>query len=190
MNSIRHCQFFIILSVASFITFSFSFPLHQVTDQLQYENSNLTSSEFSASLESLQKKIGYEFKKVDLLRRAMTHASYAGENNKGLSNLGLDVIKTSIALNCFQKDIDISASDLNRQITKVTEVNSCAMDGLKLGLHNIIRVPVKGNSSAPPVVCSGFRGLFGAIAVDTGKADDAGNVFLNVHRGISGTFSF
>ncbi|KAI3987728.1 hypothetical protein MKX01_028462 [Papaver californicum] len=188
MNSIHRFQCFIILSV-TFITISFSFPI-QVTDQLQYENSKMASSEFSTSLETLQKRIGYEFKNVNLLRRAMTHASYSGENNKGLSNLGLDVIKTSIALYCFKKDIDISVSDLNRQITKITEVNSCAIEGTRLGLQNIIRVPAKGNSSAPPVVCSGFRGLFGAIAIDTGKADDAGNVFWNVHRGISSTFLF
>ncbi|KAI3858453.1 hypothetical protein MKW98_021818 [Papaver atlanticum] len=188
MNSIHHFQFFIILSL-SFIAISLSFPF-QVTDQLQYDNLQMTSSEFSTSLETLQKRIGYEFKNVNLLRRAMTHASYSGENNKALSDLGLDVIKTSIALNCLKKDIDISVRDLNSQITKVTEVNTCAIEGTRLGLQNIIRVPMKGNSSAPPVVCSGFRGLFGAIAVDTGKADDAGNVFWNVHRGISSTFLF
>lgn len=188
MKSLRHFQLFIIFSLAS-IAISFSLPF-QVTDQLQYENSQLTSSEFSTSLETLQKRIVYEFKNINLLRRAMTHASYSGENNKALSDLGLDVIKTSIALNCLKKDIDISVRDLNRQITKVTEVNTCAIEGTRLGLQNIIRVPVKGNSSAPPVVCGGFRGLFGAIAVDTGKADDAGNVFWNVHRGISSTFIF
>ncbi|KAI3985810.1 hypothetical protein MKX01_026596, partial [Papaver californicum] len=127
----------------------------------------LSFSQFSQEMNSIHQFTS----NVNLLRRSMTQASYSGENNKGLSNFGLDVIKTSIALNCNLSE-------------------SCAIEETRLGLQNIIRVPIKGNSSAPPVVCSGFRDLFGAIAVDTGKVDDAGKVFLNVHRGISSTFLF
>jgi len=33
------------------------------------------------------------------------------------------------------------------------------------------------------VVCSAFRAMFGAIALDIGKSDDAGDIFWNVHGG-------
>lgn len=61
--------------------------------------------------------------------------------------------------------------------------SSCAVDAMRLGLQKIVRVSPKTNSSTPTVVCGAFRAIFGAIAIDTGKSDDAGSVFWSVHGG-------
>lgn len=126
--------------------------------------------------------ISYNFKTISLLRRAMTHASFSEENNKALSILGAAVIETSASFHLISKDIDISAKELNRRLSQVSNVeSSCAVDGVHLGLHKVVRVSPKTNSSAPAVVCGAFRAIFGAIAIDTGKSDDAGNVFWTIH---------
>ncbi|KAG4932697.1 Protein NUCLEAR FUSION DEFECTIVE 2 [Glycine soja] len=142
------------------------------------------SSPFSTALETLQKQLGYTFKSIDLLRRAMTHASFSEENNKAFAILGASVIETSVSFHLLSRDVDLSSKELNRRLSQITNVDSsCAVDGTRLGLHKVVRVSPKTNSSAPAVVCGAFRAIFGAVAIDTGKSDDAGNVFWNLHGG-------
>ncbi|CAK9162354.1 unnamed protein product [Ilex paraguariensis] len=115
----------------------------------------------------------------------MTHSSYSEENNRALSILGESVIETWVSLRQLTKDIDVSPKDLNSLISEVSEVEtSCAVDGmkLKLKLQNIVRVSPKTDPSTPSVVCGAFRAMFGAIAVDTGRADMGGSKFGSVHE--------
>ncbi|KAK2663802.1 hypothetical protein Ddye_002376 [Dipteronia dyeriana] len=140
------------------------------------------SSPFETALETLQKQMGYNFTRIALLRRAMTHASFSEENNKALSILGESVIGTAVAFSCLRKDIEISPKDLNRRLSDISRVDSsCAVDGKRLGLQKVIRVSSKTDATAPVVVCGAFRAIFGAIAIDTGKPDNAGRFFLSVH---------
>ncbi|XP_052174717.1 protein NUCLEAR FUSION DEFECTIVE 2-like [Diospyros lotus] len=142
------------------------------------------TSPFSTALKTLQEQIGYAFKSISLLRRAMTHASYSEENNKALSILGASAIETEVSLRSLINDVDVSAKDLNRRISEISNVeSSCTADGMRLGLEKVVRVSPKTNSSAPAVVCGAFRAVFGAIAVDNGTADFAGAVFWRVHGG-------
>lgn len=90
--------------------------------------------------------------------------------------------RLSVAFSCLRKDMDISAKELNRQLTEISKVeSSCAADGERLGLQKVVRVSFKTNSTTPPIVCGAFRALFGAIAVDAGSSDDAGRFFLKFH---------
>ncbi|KAF5946457.1 hypothetical protein HYC85_016685 [Camellia sinensis] len=141
------------------------------------------SSPFSIALETLQNHIG-QVLSIGLLRRAMTHPSFSEESNKALSILGANVIETSVSLQSLTKNLDISSKDLNRLISEMSNVeSSCAVDGMRLALQKVVRVSPKTNSSSPSVVCGAFRAIFGAIAVDTQMADEAGNVFWRVHSG-------
>ncbi|PON61089.1 Ribonuclease III domain containing protein [Parasponia andersonii] len=156
--------------------------------QLRHQSSEPSSS-FSKALEILQKQIGYNFQSTGLLRRAMTHSSFSEENNRALSLLGASLIETSASLHYIQNDIDISAKDLTARVTDISKVEtSCARDGTRLGLPKVVRVSDRSrtNSSTPSVVCGAFRAIFGAIAIDTGKSDDAGTVFWAVHGGKAG----
>ncbi|XP_044479684.1 protein NUCLEAR FUSION DEFECTIVE 2-like [Mangifera indica] len=165
--------------------FAFSVPfLAGAAKEPHDQRLKYLSSPFEAALEMLQKQIGYNFKRIEVLRRAMTHPSFSEENNRALSILGANVIETSVSLHILRKDIEISPKDLNRRISEISNVeSSCAIDGLRLGIHKVIRVSPRTNSSIPAVVCGAYRAIFGAIAIDTNKSDDAGNVFWIVHGG-------
>nr|GEV85653.1 protein nuclear fusion defective 2 [Tanacetum cinerariifolium] len=142
------------------------------------------SSSFSASLETLQKHLNYEFQNVILLRRAMTHSSYSLENNKEFSILGERLIETTVALRSLTEDIDISLGDLNDKISEVSDVDtSCGADGMRLGLQEMVRVSSSTDSSTSSIVCDAFRAMLWTIALDSGKCDDAHNVFWAVHGG-------
>ncbi|KAH6798983.1 Ribonuclease III family protein [Perilla frutescens var. frutescens] len=143
------------------------------------------STPFSNALANLQNEINYTFEGVGLLRRAMTHSSYSGENNKALSILGESVIETSLALQSLRNDVDMSAKDLNLVISEASKVEgSCNTEGTRLGLQNIVRVAPKTNATAPSVVCGAYRALFGAIAIDAASSDKAGEVYRKIHSGV------
>ncbi|CAJ2664390.1 unnamed protein product [Trifolium pratense] len=144
-----------------------------------------SSSPFSTALETLQKQLGYNFTSVSLLRRAMTHASFSQENNKAFSIVGATIIESTVSFNLISKYIDISAKELNHKLSLISNVDSsCAVDGINLGLHKVVRVSSKTNSSSTAVVCGAFRSIFAAIAIDTGNPCNAGNFFLNIHGGL------
>ncbi|CAN0890255.1 Protein NUCLEAR FUSION DEFECTIVE 2 [Linum grandiflorum] len=153
----------------------------QATDSID-RRIELKLSPFSSALEALQKQINYSFQNDGLLRLAVTHSSYSIQSNKALSILGANIIDTAVAMQSLRRDIDISSTTLNKRIAQVSNVEaSCAKDGKQLGLDKVVRVSSKTDSSTPSVLCGAFRAIFGAVALDSGKADDAGKVFLNVH---------
>ncbi|KAF3588914.1 hypothetical protein F2Q69_00028016 [Brassica cretica] len=140
------------------------------------------SSPFATNLATLQSQIGYNFTNLNLLRRAMTHASFSQENNKALSVFGSHLIETSVSLHLLSKDIDTSSKALTRLIAEVSNVDSsCALDGNRLGLERVIRVSPKTDASNSAIVCGGFRAIFGAVAIDSGMVDEAIKVFWKVH---------
>ncbi|KAG2678968.1 hypothetical protein I3760_11G028600 [Carya illinoinensis] len=171
---------FVVLAILSFTIVPYFQKCHA---EIQVnELSFKPSSSFSIALEALQKQIGYTFQSNGLLRRAMTHASFSEENNRALGVLGAIVIETSAALRFLGKDIEMSGKNLNERISEISKVESSGMmDGMRLGLQKVVRVSPKTNSSTPAVVCGAFRAIFGAIAIDAGKSDDAGNIFWSVH---------
>lgn len=143
----------------------------------------ISVSPFSIALKNLQNHINYSFDNVQLLVRALTHASFSEENNKALSILGLSVIEASSTLDLLNRDMDISTKDLNRKISELINVEaSCTVDGMSLGLEKVIRVSPKTNSSAPNVVCGAFRAIFGAVAVDGDSLDKAQTVYLGIQK--------
>uniref|UniRef100_A0A0E0KLP8 RNase III domain-containing protein n=1 Tax=Oryza punctata TaxID=4537 RepID=A0A0E0KLP8_ORYPU len=69
-----------------------------------------SSSPFDAALATLQNQIAYHFHAPDLLRRAMTHASYSRENGRALAVLGLSASQSAAALRALAADRAASAS--------------------------------------------------------------------------------
>ncbi|OMO81548.1 hypothetical protein CCACVL1_12368 [Corchorus capsularis] len=151
----------------------------------KYEDQSFKpSSPFSQALETLQNKTGYTFKSIGLLRRAMTHSSFSRENNKALSTLGTHIIETSVSVHSLEENIDMSSKELNNLISEISNVDSsCAVDGMRLWLQKVVRVSPKTDPSTATIVCGAFRAMFGAIAIDSGSTDEAGNVFWSVHNG-------
>ncbi|XP_010908099.1 protein NUCLEAR FUSION DEFECTIVE 2 isoform X2 [Elaeis guineensis] len=169
----------------SFLFLFFYLSFLALSHQMAAADVHLSSSSFSAALETLQKQIGYNFQTVELLRRAMTHSSYSRENCRALSILGLSAVEASAALRLLRKDADASADAVSRRIAEVSGVDACATAGARLGLEKIVRVSTGTDSSSPAVICAAFRAIFGAVAVDSGNVDSAGDVFWKVHGGSS-----
>ena len=72
-------------------------------------------------LKEFQKKIGYKFRDITLLERALTHSSYANENraygvldNERLEFLGDSVLGMNTALHLFSKYPDEPEGELTK----------------------------------------------------------------------------
>ncbi|KMZ56577.1 hypothetical protein ZOSMA_93G00410 [Zostera marina] len=113
----------------------------------------------------------------------MTHSSYSIDNYRPFSILGLHVVEVSTSLRSIQKDPNVSPKDLTVRVTADTNAEACAKDGLKLGIHKLVRVSPKTNASETSVVCGAFRAIFGAVALDSGMVDSAGKAFQHVVHG-------
>ncbi|XP_072963125.1 protein NUCLEAR FUSION DEFECTIVE 2 isoform X2 [Typha angustifolia] len=144
------------------------------------------TSSFAAALQTLQKQIGYEFREIDLLRRAMTHPSYSRENCRALSILGLAAVESSAALRLLRSDADASAAAVSDRVSQASNITACSAAGDRLGLPAILRVATGTNASSPAVVCNAFRAMFGAVAVDAGGIDAAAEVFWRVNVAADG----
>ncbi|XP_022767475.1 protein NUCLEAR FUSION DEFECTIVE 2-like isoform X2 [Durio zibethinus] len=178
-----HFRLFSVFTFVLFFTLLSSAPQAYAAGKSEDRRSK-PSSPFSQALETLQKQIGYTFKSISLLRRAMTHASFSEENNKALSVLGTHVIETSASLRSLEKDIDMSSKELNKLISEISKVeSSCAVDGTRLGLQKVVRVSPKTDPSNPTIVCDAFRAVLGAIAIDCGNTDETGKIFWSIHSG-------
>lgn len=71
---------------------------------------------------------------------------------------------------------------MNNQLSLISNVDSyCVVDGLHLGLHKVVRVLPKTNSSSTVMVCGAFWSIFVVISLDARNSDIVGNVFLTVH---------
>ena len=62
------------------------------------------------SLEALEERIGYVFQDKKLLRRAVTHRSFAQEHNERLEFLGDSVLNCVIGYALFLRDKHFKAS--------------------------------------------------------------------------------
>ncbi|RCV39882.1 hypothetical protein SETIT_9G006000v2 [Setaria italica] len=141
----------------------------------------LSSSSFDAGLAKLQARIGYAFRAPDLLRRAMTHASYSRENGRALAVLGLAAAQSAAVLGALAADNDAAASVVSRRATEAASEAACAAAGTHVGIPAIVRVASRTSASAAPVVCGALRALIGAVAVDANSTDAAGDVFWRLH---------
>ena len=66
------------------------------------------------SLEALEERIGYVFQDKKLLRRAVTHRSFAQEHNERLEFLGDSVLNCVIGYALFLRDKHFNEGELSR----------------------------------------------------------------------------
>lgn len=150
---------------------------------LQVASASPPSQAFSSGLEILQNRTGYKFKSVDLLRQAMTHSSYSLDNNHALSLLGLNAMEAAAALSIVGVDPNASPAAVNARIAKISGFDDCVSNGKRLAIESLVRVAKKTSASSPNVICSAYRAIYGAIAVDAGGLDAASKALWTILDG-------
>lgn len=136
-------------------------------------------SERITELRSAQKKIGYDFKVVELLDTALTHASYANEHRtesyERLEFLGDSVLGMVVANHLLNKYPKYDEGKLTKFKASVVEGETLSEAVENLGLIGYVRHG-KGKASGEVVQSDNvkediFESVVGAIMLDGGIAE-------------------
>ncbi len=141
----------------------------------------MIKSNFDPELPKLEKKIGYKFKNVELLREAVTHSSYANEcRQRGfdvkcserLEFLGDAVLEVISSTYLFEEFPDINEGVLTRVRSEVicTAALSSYAKQISLGEHIYLgKGELKtGGMNKATTLENAFEALLGAIYIDSG----------------------
>lgn len=125
-------------------------------------------------LDSLQKRLGYWFKKQDLLKQALTHRSYGSHNNERLEFLGDGVLNFIVAEQLFQRFPKLTEGDLSRlraQLVKEATLFEIAK-GFNLGdLLSLGEGELKSAGwRRPSILSDALEAVIGAAYLDGGFA--------------------
>lgn len=124
-----------------------------------------------------ENKIGYEFKDKSLLKRALTHSSYANEKGTGLDNERLEFLGDSVlgfitAEYLFDHYKDKAEGDLTKKRAYAVCEKTLFGYAEKIGLGEIIILgrgeERTGGRKRPSVVSDAFEALIAAIYLDGG----------------------
>lgn len=123
-----------------------------------------------------EKKIGHMFGDKNLLRRALTHSSYANENhtrdNERLEFLGDSVLSIIISENLFNRMKNIDEGDLSKFRATLVCEQSLAEVAKKISLSELVFLgrgeDMMGGRKRPSIISDAFEAVLGAIYLDSG----------------------
>lgn len=136
-------------------------------------------------LVTLEKAIGYSFKKPEILTRALTHRSWAHESLKGqpdseiraaanesLEFLGDSVLGLAISEMLFCKNPDTAEGGLTLMKHRLVSAATLANIAEKIGLGQYIRIGKgeerSGGRHKPQLLANALEAIIGAVFLDGG----------------------
>ena len=124
------------------------------------------------TLDSLQRRLGYQFSKPMLLEQALTHRSYANVNNERLEFLGDSVLNFIVAHQLFERFPTLPEGDLSRlraQLVKEATLFEIAQT-LKIGeLLNLGEGELKSAGwRRPSILSDALEAIIGATYLEGG----------------------
>lgn len=141
-------------------------------------------------LHNLEKKIGVEFEKIELLNTALTHSSYAHEkgdnfeNNERLEFLGDAVLELASSTYLFKNFGELSEGELTKTRAKIVCQPTLAKISRKLGLGQVMlfgnSAEMGGGRNRESILEDAFEATIGAIYLDRGWEVAKDFVFRNI----------
>lgn len=136
------------------------------------ENKNMQDPD---PLEDCQKAIGYQFKQIELLQSALTHASGVDSrlaSNERLEFLGDSVLGLICCEHLYHHFPDLQEGDMTKIKSVVVSRPTCAKvsEDLKLGSYMVLGRGVAYNTHTIPanILADVFEAILGAIYLDGG----------------------
>lgn len=131
-----------------------------------------------STLADLQRQAGFTFRDEALLRRALTHRSYANEHpeeaedNERLEFLGDAVLDFLVGATLYHRFPEMAEGDLTRLRAALVRTEQLAAFAEKVGVSEAIRLgkgeTVGGGRKRLSVMCATFEAIVGALYLDAG----------------------
>ena len=146
----------------------------QVNDRQQSKDNNAQQG----ALWTLQSRIGYRFRNVNLLLSAITHPSYVNEHpdngpdNQRLEFLGDAVLGFAVAVWVFQRYPSFQEGEMTRLRAALVKEETLACFAEELGIGEFLRLgrgeEEGGGRERPANLGDSFEALLGALCLDGG----------------------
>jgi ribonuclease-3 len=124
------------------------------------------------ALEAIQHSLGYVFKDIAMLRRALTHRSHSAAHNERLEFLGDSVVNCMIALALYQKFPQLPEGELSRLRASLVSQPALAALAQQLALGTYLALgegEVKsGGGQRPSILSDTLEAVLGAVMLDGG----------------------
>lgn len=125
----------------------------------------------SKTLDSLQTKLGYNFKDVGLLTLALTHRSYSGRNNERLEFLGDAVLNFIAGEELFQRFAQAKEGQLSRFRARLVKGETLAVLARRFSLGDYLRLGSgelkSGGFRRDSILADATEAVIGAIYLDS-----------------------
>ena len=138
---------------------------------------SLPKNDFQHRLEQIQESIGYRFKNVSLLEQALTHRSFANENdhvdvdNERLEFLGDAVLELVVSERLFHRFDEMPEGDMSRARARIVRAESLAEVACDLELDDAIRLGrgelVTGGREKKSLLSDALEAVLGAMFLDS-----------------------
>lgn len=123
------------------------------------------------SLHAFSNRLGYSFKRSELLIQAITHRSHSAAHNERLEFLGDAVLNCAVAAMLFKHFPDLPEGHLSRIRSNFVNQHALAELALKLKLNEVIRLgegEIKsGGHMRPSILADALEAIIGGIFLDS-----------------------
>jgi len=123
---------------------------------------------------TLCRKIGYDFREGELLRRALTHRSYGVPHNERLEFLGDSVLNCVIATRLYDLHSRVPEGDLSRMRAHLVREETLSEIALSLDLGDYLYLGEgelkSGGFRRPSILADTLEAVLGAVYLDGGFA--------------------
>lgn len=126
----------------------------------------------SMELTGLQQHLGYTFRDIALLRRALTHRSHSAAHNERLEFLGDSVVNCAIALALYHKFPQLPEGELSRLRASLVSQPALATLAEQLALGRYLLLgegeTKSGGNRRPSILSDALEAVLGAVMLDAG----------------------
>lgn len=121
---------------------------------------------------TLCKQLGHEFKQPALLKRALTHRSFAPDHYERLEFLGDSILGCIVARHLFSAFPDLSEGELSRLRSNLVKEETLVTLAQQLNLGTYLSLGEgerkSGGHRRPSILADAMEALFGAVFLDAG----------------------
>jgi ribonuclease-3 len=121
---------------------------------------------------ALRDRLGWAFRRPELLAQALTHRSFGASQNERLEFVGDAVLNCAIAAVLYERFSQIPEGDLSRVRANLVNRDTLARLARGLGVGDAIRLGEgelkSGGARRPSILADALEAVFGAVFLDAG----------------------
>lgn len=145
-------------------------------------------------MNSLEKRLNYKFKNIDLLKNALVHSSYANEirgnvhSNERLEFLGDSVLSIIVSEHLYNKFPNMPEGELTRMRASLVCEKSLCEFSRELGIGNYLKLgkgeDKNGGRERDSILADAFEAVLAAVYLDGGMDAAKAHIMNTVLRDI------